>query len=136
MSYPTLVETTALESLLGVTFDAADSVRAVEVLRIVSASVRRAARQTWVDDEGDIEEVPEDVRGLVLEAAATLWVNPTGVSYQSAGPFAANFTDPLSEDERTRLRHDYAEGQVGGLGTISTTRGPVETTPAWGAFEW
>lgn len=78
-------------------------------LRAASGLVRRAARQTWVDENGDLTDVPDDVVAIVLQCVERKWNNPTGVASESTGPFSVKHPDMsaeglyLTEDEKELL---------------------------------
>lgn len=78
-------------------------------LRSASALVRRRARRTWANDEGELEDVPEDVIGIVLQVVERKWRNPTGVVQDTSGPFTVRWSERtpdglyLTDDEKEVL---------------------------------
>jgi hypothetical protein len=127
MALPTLASVAELASWLNVPIQDGDA-RAVLVLESASGLARSAAGQTWVDGNQNLDGVPDGVRAIVLTAAARAWHNPTGASQSSTGPFQASYPSGvhLTDDERDALA-SYRTSAAGGLWTISTTRGDMET---------
>ena len=131
-----LVTTTELFTWLGVdegSVSTADTNRAQGYIDAASARVRSEARQTWLNEAGDaLEGVPDEIPGIVLQVAERKWRNPSGVVHETAGPFSARHSEDiasgiyLTEDEAERLKA-YRPSQTGGLYTIRTTRGDLET---------
>ena len=130
MALPALATTVELGQWLGSAIPTGD-LRAQLLLESASGLVRSAAGQTWVDDDGQLGDVHPDARTITLNAAARAWANPTGVTQKSTGPFTATWspganTVTLTDHERRTLAV-LREGGWGGLTTISTTRGDIET---------
>lgn len=122
---PPLATPADLDKWLGATVDEA---RATLILDQASGVVRQAASQTWVttDDPPELAtNVPAVAVTITLTVAARMLANPVGATSQTAGPFsmgmAAQF---LTEDERETLGSFRRNG---GLWTVSTTRGRLET---------
>lgn len=109
--------------------------RAEAIIAAASTLVRTHSGRMWVDAAGDVEE---DVTELQLDAAKTVvlqladrvYFNPSGDTQNSTGPFqrsvAAWYSSGLvlTDEDKAMLG---PTASVLGLGTISTTRGPVET---------
>ncbi|WP_435109395.1 hypothetical protein [Nocardiopsis synnemataformans] len=108
--------------------DLTDNTQAEMVVRAVSGLVRGEARRTWVDEDGALVEVPENVRTIVFEAAARRWRNLEGYTSETDGDYtyrqeAENASVYLNEDEKdilARLRRPRS-----GLWTLATTRGEI-----------
>jgi hypothetical protein len=126
---PALAEIDDLADWLGnpMVADTDHEARAAAVLRAASASVRRAAGETWVDENGDLDAVPEHVWSLTLQIAARMWANPTGARQQATGPFSTTFEPPVLTDEEISQLTGPKRTAHGGVWTLSTTRGEVET---------
>lgn len=123
MSSTPLASISALEDWLGLV--SIDETRALSVLTAASAVVRDEAKKTWLDEEGELENVPEEIAGVVVRLAARLWANPSSATQQTSGPFSTSFArDLLSESD---LRILNRKKPTTGLWTLSTTRGDIET---------
>lgn len=134
MALPPLVTVEEFKQWPEVTVSGTDGeTRAEAVLVAVSSKARAAASRTWVDEEGDLTEVPDVVKAIVVSVAARVWANPAATSQHGQGPFtaawAANLQGlALTEEEREEIRASVAEdGSTPGLWTLSTTRGDMET---------
>lgn len=130
MSLPPLADLDSFGSWPGVSMDTHGIVAAVALLDHVSAMVRAHAGVNWVDEHGDLEGVPQDIPGIVLQVAARVWSNPDARRQSTEGPFSASWDAvglSLSADERRRVSAAAATGPYRGLGVVSTTRGDVET---------
>lgn len=133
MARPPLASVEDLEEALGVEVD--NEGQANSLLRRASAIVRAFARQTWLnDDETDLVDVPADIPDLVVGMVERATRNPTGVTQEQeqAGPFSRSRSFGADASQRLYLtRSDkLVIGAVtgsAGIGTISTTRGPLET---------
>ena len=133
MALPPLAPVDALEAWLGVTLTGVALDRAAAVLDAASAMVRAEAGLDWTttttsdDDEVVVtldEDIPADVVSIAVRIAANMWANPSGATQQSTGPFSVTHGAALTETDRTLLGRFRAHG---GLFTISTTRGDLET---------
>lgn len=132
MTLPTLATVDDLERRLGQAIPDRDQAEAL--LERASSKIRAYVRRTWVDpDTGLLDGVPEhpDVRGIAVEMVYRAITNPAGVTQDTAGPFSVSFGSDAAQriylqrsekDELAPIRRG------GGLGTIPTTRGPIETT--------
>lgn len=134
MALPSIASTTDLAEWLGLEFaaESADEGRAETVLAHASAAVRVEARRQWVDEEGALDGVPEGIPELVVQIAARMWANPTGAEQQTTGPFARrNLANTLTDAEKdavhAAVRADEGTTSTGGLWTLSTTRGELES---------
>lgn len=103
--------------------------RAELALKFASAVVRRASRCTWVDGEGALLPVPDDVMLVTLASAARGYTNPDGFIDESLDDWrgrkpedAASFALTTAEKE---LLAGYGTSRRGGIGTVSTTRGDI-----------
>lgn len=136
MPRPPLANVDDLEAALGAEVDNED--QATSLLERASAIVRAYARKTWLNaDETELEDVPADIPGVVVSMVERATRNPTGVTQEQeqAGPFARSRSFGTDASQRLYLtRSDKlvigAAAGTAGLGTISTTRGPLETAGA------
>lgn len=121
-----LATVTALENWLG--DDLSDSFdRAFAMLDHASALVRIAAGETWSSGA-----VPDGIPQLVVRVAARMWPNPNGLRSSTTGPFSGTFAEnELTPAEKSEVWAIVHPGERRGLGTISTTRGPLETESVW-----
>lgn len=136
MTRPPLASQDDLERLLGASAD--DPLRALALLENASAIVRAYAGLTWLnDDETDLEDVPADIPGVVAGMVERATRNPSGTVAESAGPFSRSFGPDaaqrlyMTSNEKLVIRAAAGRGTVG---TIQTSRGPVETPPVRPGF--
>lgn len=127
MTLPAFSTPTALGIWLDEEF-AAEDPRALAYLEAASGAIRGEAGENWVDTEGElVTTLPASIPGLTVRIAARLISNPSGVESEATGPFRVTFgPGDLTTAERREIR--LALGRpYNGIGTISTTRGPLET---------
>ena len=124
----------------------APTAEGTHALWVVSTAIRGQAGKSFVDDDGHLELTAlaaELLKAVTLEATQRRLANPEGATQRSQGmgPFtesvtidAANvyFTKAEKVDIATATAECYPSGGFPGLGTISTTRGPLETAAACG----
>lgn len=127
MALPPLADVADLDAWLpGVAIVGDDDAeaRAEAVLSAASAIVRAENGKNWVDENGELlDDIPDAVSVLVVQLAARLWANPTGLTQETAGPFSAmHGRSTLTDDERGVLTDNTA----GGLGSIQVVA-PAET---------
>ena len=122
-----------LEALLGRAVD--DTSQGYALLGRASAIVRAYAGRTWLnDDESALVDVPPDVPGVVVAMVERATRNPDGLVGEQAGEYGRQFGAQASErvymtrDEKMVV--NAAVGRRFGLGTISLTRGEMETPSA------
>lgn len=106
--------------------------QAQTLLDRASAIVRAYAHTTWLNDTGaELANVPDDIPGVVVSMVERASRNPTGTTQEQAGPFMRSFgaeaSNRLYLTKWERMVISEAAGNVTGVGTISTTRGPLET---------
>jgi hypothetical protein len=134
MTLPRLATVDDLGDLLGTTIPDGLVARAEGVLDDASAMVRAGAGQTWVDPvTGLLTNPPGEIVALTKRIAARLWTNPTSVTQRTAGPFSESLGTLIDDDDRAVL-DGYRP--TSGLGTISTTRGCLETPPVRECDDW
>ncbi len=120
-----------------------DHGHALTVLARVSTAVRSITGRSWVDEDGALVEmtayVADLLRTVTAEAAIRRLRNPDGATSQTAGlgPFSESITVDAANVYFTKLEREMLAQAVAeqyptdagfsGLGTISTTRGPLET---------
>lgn len=126
MTVPPLAYPDELESRLGITFTASDTTRAEAILDDVSALARRTARKTWLDAEGALADLPEDVHAIVLAAARRLFVNPNGFASEQDGDYSYRLpADSLNSGVFTESEIDVLESYrpTSGLWALQITGG-------------
>jgi hypothetical protein len=128
---PPLATLDDFESWPGVVIASGQEVAAEAVLAAVSARVRDLAGETWVDEDDELEDVPDVIVGIVQSVALRVWVNPDARSSSSTGPYSAAWATlglSFTAEEVAAIKR---AGGVGwsGIGTIGTSRGPLETRP-------
>lgn len=132
MARPALATIADLEAALATEVDNED--QAMSLLERASAIVRAYAHTTWLnDDEDALEDVPADIPGVVVGMVERATRNPSGVTQEQSGPFARSFgpdaAGRLYLTRWDRLVIKAAAGDTGGLQTLGTTRGNLETAP-------
>lgn len=128
-----LATVTDLEERLGEPFaTSAAGIQAYARLQDASEIVRAYAGATWLDDDGDLADVPPAVAGVVCAMVERAVRNPGGITQETAGPFSRSF----GADAATRLWLTKAERSVvrsaigrAGVAPLATTRGDLETSP-------
>lgn len=131
MARPPLATVEDLEVALGAPVP--DEDQALYLLRRASAIVRAYAGRTWLDDDGELADVPDDIPDLVVGMVERATRNPDGLTQQSSGPFSRSWgADAAHRIYMTRDEKMVIKASVGALplGTISTTRGRVEMPSA------
>lgn len=129
MALVPLADSGALEDWLGVTFaDGAEQDRADAVLAHASAAVRVYARRNWVDEEGELDEVPEGIPEIVVRVAARMLANPSGLQSRTTGPFSATFGELELTDAEKDAISATLRSTTGGVWTLATTRGLTPDT--------
>lgn len=100
---------------------AADEDRAQAALDDASALIRaEAGTETWVDDDGALEAVPDVIVAVCVAAAIRAFRNPDGVRTESIGTYSVAYADTstavfLTEGERRIIRR--AAGLTG-IGSV------------------
>lgn len=136
MARPALATVDELQTALGEADPITDEDQAGSLLERASEIVRAEAHKTWLnDDEDDLsEDLPGQIPGVVVSMVERASRNPTGTTQEQAGPFSRSFgpaaADRLFLTKWERKVIAEAAGQNVGLGTIGTTRGPLETSCA------
>jgi len=108
VALPTLATVADLASWVGEPIDDGNS-RAQRLLVAASARVRSFTGQTWLDSEGALTEVPDEVHTVTLQVAERKWRNPSGSVHETAGPFSNRWSERaadgiyLTEDEKSML---------------------------------
>lgn len=133
MALPALATPQDLGELLGESIEAEDG-RALRLLRSASTLVRNFVDKTWVDAEGDlVETIPDAAIDVTLAVAGRAWLNPTGATQETAGPFSISRPSAdiyLTKWEQKTLSSSSVTGkQLGGLKVLTTTRGDSLTGP-------
>jgi hypothetical protein len=94
-SLPPLIEPGPLVARLGVDAEELDQDRLTAAREDASALVRSfVAPETWVDDDGELEEVPDDVLSVCLAVARRAYENPRGAGRRGALPDRHGTADP------------------------------------------
>lgn len=84
--------------------DGAERDRAEALLSDASTLVRHEAGRTWVDAEGDLEDVPDVAVMTALSAAIRAWYNPSQIESAQLGAVSIRYGDVwLTAVERERL---------------------------------
>lgn len=138
MSRPALATLDDLDDLLsGTGLSDFDMNRATVLLAQASEIVRAYAGLTWLnDDEDDVEDVPGQIPDIVTAMVERATRNPDGSTQESAGPFARSFgADAAQRLYLTRWEKMVvrAAAEKNAVGTLATSRGPLETPAVYGS---
>lgn len=127
MTYPALATLADVEARLGRNVD--DPLQVEALLVDASALVRTYANETWVNDDGELDDVPDGVPGVVAGIVLRAVQNPTGATQETTGPFsvsygaaAANRLYLTATDKMILTGHGTGRVRV-----LKTSRGTVET---------
>ena len=141
MPLPALADVSELEARLGTTLSGADLGRAMALLDDASALIRQEAGEDWVDDHGDLEDVPAAVATICLAVAYRAFKNPDGVTQASLGDASVSYGRAglgssvyLNEHEVKAVRR--AAGKSGALSVALATPYYERATPAPGDEWW
>ncbi|MCK9496597.1 MAG: hypothetical protein M0R75_14035 [Dehalococcoidia bacterium] len=89
---PPLADLEALAARLGVSdLIGLDAGRGQAALDDASALIRQEADATWVDDEGQLEDVPDAVASICLAVAYRAYRNPEGTVQASLGDASVTY---------------------------------------------
>ncbi len=130
---PSLATVADLERLLGRNVD--DEDQSLAQLEQASALVRAYARRTWVDDDGELADVPDDIPGVVIDIVSRSIANADGAVSETLGPYSRSFGNDASQRlYLTSANKMVIRAAIGattnGIGTLSTSRGSLETPSA------
>ena len=95
MALPPLATPDDLQVRAGGPID--DPAQAEWLLAEASAIARRFAKRTWVDEDGELVDVPDGVPGVVVEMVLRVLQNPEGVTQDTAGPSSLSFGPNASD---------------------------------------
>lgn len=107
---------------------AADDAQALYYLAYASSIVRAYVGATWTNEANELVSVPDEARNVTIEVAARVWLNPTGNTQETVGPFTERRPDLFADGffltgtEKSQLAK-YRPSSFGGLYTISVTKG-------------
>lgn len=148
---PPLATVSALAAWVGQAIEPADP-RAGAVLSGASALVRAFTGRTWVNDQDELDDVPDAVATIVVQAASRVWHNPSGAVSWTKGPFSERYSESavaaglyLTDTEKELLAEFQTGQSATGLGTITFTSGapgrntlyvPTAPAPSGYPFPW
>lgn len=108
-----------------------DLSRAQAALEDASTLIRSETATTWVTDGALDDDVPDVVVMVTLAVARRAYLNPDGIRQETLADHSVTYGGTgavyLTGAERALVRKAVG---LGGIGTISTTRGPLETSCA------
>lgn len=106
-----------------------DDQQALYFLAYASSIVRAYVGADWTNEAGtELLNVPAEAHNVTIEVAARVWLNPSGNTQETVGPFTERrpelFADGffLTGTEKSQLAK-YRPSSFGGLFTITTTKG-------------
>lgn len=131
MNNPPLVDVVELATRLGLDLTSDVLPRLAAIIDDASALVRAEAQQTWVDEYGDLEDVPDAVATVTLAVARRVYENKLGVTSETTGPFTIRYSDQAGEglyltEQEKELLARYRPSPSPGVWTLPTTRTEVE----------
>lgn len=102
------------------------------LLADASALVRAVAGKTWVDEHGDLTEMPDGVVGVVAAVVVRALRNPQGVTQETTGPFNVSY-GPAAADRLflTKAERRIVGGSSQKAFTVTTTAAPHASGPDW-----
>ncbi len=110
-----------------------DGKRAAAALADASALVRAEAGQSWVDEAGELADVPPEITTVVLQAARRDWRNLEGYTSETIDDYTwrrdgdqAAGTGVYLTDAEIAICRRYRPGGAGGISglwTLGMTRG-------------
>ena len=114
----------------------ADAKRAEACLRVASALVRSEAGRTWLDEEGHLNDVPEEAVMVALYCAGRVYSNRDGQTRMGIDDYTEAWKVEeagayLTASEK-RMLAPLSASAFGSLGVIGTTRGDVIGRPSGG----
>jgi hypothetical protein len=101
------------------------------LIRKASAIARAYARQDWVDEDNELDVVPDGVVEIVAGMVERVLRNPSGATQETTGPFSTSF-GARAADRLFLTRDDKLVLRPGGAFTV--TQGTEET--AWLGPTW
>ncbi len=133
---PALATTDALALRLGVTLAGAELDRGTAVLDDASALIRSEAGVDWVDEQGQLLDVPPVVESVALAVAYRAYRNPDGLGQASLGDASVSYDRGdaqaavyLTRDERRSIRRAAGTSAAGAIELISPWSMPADTYP-------
>lgn len=149
MALPPLADVSALASWVGQEI-APEDPRAGAVLSAASALVRSYTGETWVEDGELADDVPDVVGAIVVQVAARVWSNPSGLTSVTIDDATRRWGESgaaglyLTDAEKEALS-PYVTTPSRDVGVLSTTRGeggfdtlyvPTGPPPSGPPFPW
>ena len=127
-TYPSLASVDDLSARIPGGIETADEDRAQLLLDDVSALIRAEVETTWVDDDGDLDSVPDVIVTVCCAAAERAWRLPFGIVSESIGAYSYRLADGaagngvfLTEEEKRLIRR--AAGTVdSGVSTVELNK--------------
>lgn len=117
MSEPTLATIPELSARTG---EISDLSRALALLADASALIRAEANYTWIDADGDLEEVPALIVMVCCKVVERVLSNPEGLSGEAIGGYSAQFSNASSDVYLTKQERRLVRKAAGTtpIGTI------------------
>jgi hypothetical protein len=126
MSLPALATSTDLRALIG---DVDDEGRARALLDFASALIRTEAGVDWVDEDDELDGVPDIVRFVCCKVVERVLSNPTGLQAESVVNYRAEYGNASSDLYLTKQERRLVRKAAGKLAVaaVGTTRNELET---------
>lgn len=149
MALPPLADVSDLASWVGREIPVTDP-RAGAVLSHASTRVRTYAGLTWVNDAGELSDVPDVVREVTVRVAARAWNNREELDSVTLDDGTKRWGTirglVLTDEDREDLAQFRGNTTPAGFGVLRTTRGddfaggtvyvPTAPEPAGYPFPW
>lgn len=133
---PALATTDALALRLGATLAGTELTRATAILDDASALIRSEAGVDWVDEQGQLVDVPTVVESVALAVAYRAFRNPDGLGQASLGDASVSYDRGsgqsavyLTRDERRSVRRAAGTSAIGTVELVAPWSMPTSTYP-------
>ena len=150
MALPPLATVNDLSAWIGRSLtDTGETMRAEAVLSHASTRVRTYVGQSWVDESGELGDVPDVVRDVTVRVAARAFRNPEDLDSVTLDDGTKRWGAvrglALTDEDREDLAAFLDKTLPAGLGVLSTTRDdpagstlyvPTAPEPSGYPFPW
>lgn len=118
---PLLASVDQLEARMSERLETTDMIRAEALLEDASALIRQEAGEDWVDDNGELAEVPDIIVTVTVAVARRALTNPDQLQSESISSDAYSYTRTNSSDvylkaaERKAIRRAVGRSSAGSV---------------------
>ena len=130
MSTPTLASLQQLDARFPGGLSDDDTNRALAALDDASAWIRSEASEDWLDDDGNLSDVPAVIVSICCAVARRVVDNPAGIMQRSIAGYSEGLSNAttdvyLTKQEKAMIRKAVGAGGI----TVVPLEGPY--TPPW-----